>query len=55
MEEAPIDTIETVSLFSGEGVRLDGKKKKDNQLDEPVIRKVSLVTNYLLFDKIMCS
>lgn len=42
MEEAPIDTIETVSLFSGEGVRLDGKKKKDNQLDEPVIRKTAV-------------
>uniref|UniRef100_A0A1A9Z2R9 Ubiquitin fusion degradation protein 1 homolog n=1 Tax=Glossina pallidipes TaxID=7398 RepID=A0A1A9Z2R9_GLOPL len=31
---------EVVETFEGSGVRLDGKKKKESQLDSPVIRKV---------------
>uniref|UniRef100_A0A1B0BHY1 Ubiquitin fusion degradation protein 1 homolog n=1 Tax=Glossina palpalis gambiensis TaxID=67801 RepID=A0A1B0BHY1_9MUSC len=31
---------ELVETFKGSGVRLDGKKKKESQLDSPVIRKV---------------
>ncbi|XP_017470224.1 PREDICTED: ubiquitin fusion degradation protein 1 homolog [Rhagoletis zephyria] len=30
---------EVVETFKGSGVRLDGKKKKDNQLDAPVIKR----------------
>lgn len=31
---------EVVETFQGSGVRLDGKKKKENQLDSPVVKKV---------------
>lgn len=33
---------EVVETFKGSGVRLDGKKKKDNQLDTPVIKRVNI-------------
>uniref|UniRef100_T1PES2 Ubiquitin fusion degradation protein 1 homolog n=1 Tax=Musca domestica TaxID=7370 RepID=T1PES2_MUSDO len=41
-EEMPQDHVmeEVVETFKGSGVRLDGKKKKDNQLDAPVIKKI---------------
>lgn len=41
-EEQPQDHVmeEVVETFKGSGVRLDGKKKKDSQLDMPVIKKV---------------
>lgn len=41
-EEQPVDHVmeEVVETFKGSGVRLDGKKKKDSQLDTPVIKKV---------------
>ncbi|XP_075160713.1 ubiquitin fusion-degradation 1-like isoform X1 [Haematobia irritans] len=41
-EEQPQDHVmeEVVETFKGSGVRLDGKKKKDNQLDTPVIKKI---------------
>uniref|UniRef100_A0A1A9WE07 Ubiquitin fusion degradation protein 1 homolog n=1 Tax=Glossina brevipalpis TaxID=37001 RepID=A0A1A9WE07_9MUSC len=41
-DEAPQDHImeEVVETFKGSGVRLDGKKKKENQLDTPVVKKV---------------
>ncbi|KAI9588078.1 ubiquitin fusion degradation protein 1 homolog [Glossina fuscipes] len=41
-DEAPQDHImeEVVETFKGSGVRLDGKKKKENQLDAPVVKKV---------------
>lgn len=31
-----------METFKGSGVRLDGKKKKDSQLDMPVVKKVVL-------------
>lgn len=42
-EEPPQDHVmeEVVETFKGSGVRLDGKKKKDSQLDTPVVKKVS--------------
>lgn len=42
--EEPQDHVmeEVVETFKGSGVRLDGKKKKDNQLDTPVIKRVGL-------------
>lgn len=42
-EEHPQDHVmeEVVETFKGSGVRLDGKKKKDSQLDTPVVKKVS--------------
>lgn len=43
VEEQPQDHVmeEVVETFKGSGVRLDGKKKKDSQLDTPVIKKVN--------------
>ncbi|KAI8126543.1 putative ubiquitin fusion degradation protein 1 [Lucilia cuprina] len=42
VEEQPQDHVmeEVVETFKGSGVRLDGKKKKDSQLDTPVIKKI---------------
>lgn len=44
VEEQPQDHVmeEVVETFKGSGVRLDGKKKKDSQLDTPVIKKVTI-------------
>lgn len=43
-EQQPQDHVmeEVVETFKGSGVRLDGKKKKDSQLDMPVVKKVVL-------------
>lgn len=48
-EEQPQDHVmeEVVETFKGSGVRLDGKKKKDSQLDTPVIKKVILVSVHI--------
>lgn len=43
------DTVieEVVETFKGAGVRLDGKQKKESQLEAPVTKKVS----YLVYQK----
>lgn len=52
-EEQPLEETqdhvmeEVVETFKGSGVRLDGKKKKDNQLDAPVIKRVSFEEHWL--------
>lgn len=39
-EEQEQTVVEVVETFKGSGVRLDGKKKKDNQIEGPVVKKV---------------